>query len=370
MNDSLITQPTLLLNESICRANMQRMAQKAHQHNLQFKPHMKTHQSAEIGEWLRDYGTEAITVSSVSMASYFAGHGWHDITIAFPCNLRETESINTLAGNISLTLLVNGLSTGRTLQKRLAHPVEVYIELDTGSGRTGLRPSEVTAIISLVDYLTDEETTMLQWKGFYSHPGHSYNARSNKEVRSVHQSVLNKISRLRNELGSAYGAYEVCIGDTPCCSTGTDFSGIDAISPGNFVFYDLMQARIGSCTVSDIATAVACPVVDWYADRNQLAIYGGAIHFSKESLTENGTTHFGQAAVTKGKEQAWSVSDPETYLARLSQEHGIVQCSPQTFEQFSIGDLITILPVHSCLTAHLLGRFQLVGSGVRIEQFG
>ncbi|SHF86908.1 D-serine deaminase, pyridoxal phosphate-dependent [Fodinibius roseus] len=368
MNYAPPTQPTLLLNEAICRANIQRMAQKAHQHDLQFKPHMKTHQSAEIGEWLRDYGTEAITVSSVSMASYFARHGWHDITIAFPCNLRETESINALAGNVSLTLLVNSLSTARTLQRQLVHHVEVYIELDTGAGRTGLPPSDVTDITPLVDYLTDEDTNMLQWKGFYSHPGHSYDARTNKEIHAVHQSVLDQINSLQNELRSVYGDFEVCIGDTPCCSAGTDFRGIDAVSPGNFVFYDLMQARIGSCSVSDIATAVVCPVVDRYADRNQLAIYGGAIHFSKESLTENGSTHYGQAATTNG--QAWSVPDPDTCLARLSQEHGIVQCSPQTFERFSIGDLISILPVHSCLTAHLLGRFQLVSNGKRIEQFG
>lgn len=368
MNHSSLSRPTLLLRKAICRTNIRRMAQKAAEHDLQFKPHMKTHQSAEIGEWLRDYGTEAITVSSVSMAAHFARHGWHDITIAFPCNLREVAYIDSLAGNVSLTLLVNTLFTARTLQKKLTHPVGVYIELDTGAGRTGLRPSEVTRITPLIDYLTGKETDMLQWKGFYSHPGHSYNARSEKDIRAVHQSVLNAIRSLRNELDSVYGPFEVCIGNTPCCSTGTDFRGVDAISPGNFVFYDLMQARIGSCSTSDIATAVACPVVDRYTDRNQLAIYGGAIHFSKESLTENGATHYGLAACAK--EQAWSVPDPGTYLMRLSQEHGLVQCSSRIFERFSIGDIITILPVHSCLTAHLLGRFQLMKSGDKIEQFG
>ncbi len=46
-----ITKPTLLLDEDIARANIERMAQKARNHNLTFKPHMKTHQSAQIGEW-------------------------------------------------------------------------------------------------------------------------------------------------------------------------------------------------------------------------------------------------------------------------------------------------------------------------------
>lgn len=365
MIDMNIKKPTLLLNKELCRANIRRMVQKATQHKLQFKPHMKTHQSAEIGEWLKEYGVEAITVSSVSMAAYFANHGWKDITIAFPCNLREIGTINSLAGNeVSLTLLVNKLSVAQALNQELTHPVKTYIELDTGSERTGLLPSDITKITPLITYL--KSTNLLRWRGFYSHPGHSYNARSKEEIRAIHQSVLEKTDLLRSKLGSAYSSFEICIGDTPCCSAGTEFSGIDAISPGNFVFYDLMQAQIGSCAVGDIATAVACPVVDRYADRNQLAIYGGAIHFSKESLTKGTVSHYGRVATAEKK--GWSLLDESTYLAGLSQEHGIVQCSSDTFDQFSIGDIITILPVHSCLTAHLLGTFRLIKSGQKIEQ--
>lgn len=366
MHDNALSRPALLLDDKICRANIERMAQKATQHNLEFKPHMKTHQSAAIGEWLREYGVEAITVSSVNMASYFAQNGWEDITIAFPCNLREIDSINSLAGHISLTVLVNSLATARALQKRLTHTAEVYIELDTGSGRTGLLPYDVGDIIPLIDFLN--ESDLLQWRGFYSHPGHSYHSRSPGEIQSIHQSVLKKIELLRSKLSAAYGSFEVCIGDTPCCSVGTDFRGIDAISPGNFIFYDLMQNQIGSCSVSDIATAVSCPVVDRYSGRNQLAIYGGAIHFSKESLTENGVHYYGRVA--SRDTHGWAIADKDTRLSRISQEHGIIQCSPALFDQYSIGDNITILPVHSCLTAHLLGRFQLIDNGGKIDQFG
>ncbi|SMO40115.1 alanine racemase [Fodinibius sediminis] len=358
-----VSEPTLLLNETICQANIERMAHKAATRGLQFKPHMKTHQSAVIGQWLRSYGVTAVTVSSVSMASYFARHDWEDITIAFPCNLRETERINALAEKISLTLLVNRMETADTLQQQLSHQVDVYIELDTGAGRTGLQPSQTSYIIRLINCF--KQADKLNWKGFYSHPGHSYTARSEAEIQSIHQTVLTQINRLRSKLGTSHGPFEVCIGDTPCASKGTEFNGIDAISPGNFVFYDLMQVQIGSCAVSDIATAVCCPVVDRYPNRNQLAIYGGAIHFSKEPLSEDDEVHFGLAATKQG--HAWNPIDDHTHLTRLSQEHGIVQCSPRSFEQFSVGDTITILPVHSCLTAHLLGRFVSTG-GTTIHQ--
>ena len=79
-----IKKPTLLLNANQTRKNIQWMVQKAGAEDIRLRPHFKTHQSAVIGEWFREAGVTAITVSSVDMAAYFADHGWKDITIAFP----------------------------------------------------------------------------------------------------------------------------------------------------------------------------------------------------------------------------------------------------------------------------------------------
>lgn len=360
-----ISEPTLLLREDICKANIQKMAQKAKSNGLKFKPHMKTHQSAEIGEWLRKSGVEAITVSSVRMAEYFSDHGWSDITIAFPCNTRQIDRINELAGHLSLTLLVNNLSTAKSLERKLNHPVRVYIEIDTGSGRTGLFVNQMREIQELISYF--EGASRLKWIGFYSHPGHSYEARSEEDIQAIHESVKQQCARLRNKLEDEFGNFEICIGDTPCCSKGTGFEGIDAISPGNFVFYDLMQAQIESCEISDIAVGVSCPIVDTFPDRNELAIHGGAIHFSKELLSFKGIDCYGLAATEK--EDGWEILDNKTYLKKLSQEHGIVKCSEEVFDQFKVGDLVTILPVHSCLTANLMKTFRM-SDGTLVNQMG
>lgn len=355
-----ISEPTLLLNEKICKANIRRMAEKARANDLSFKPHMKTHQSAEIGKWLRDSGAKAITVSSIQMAEYFADHGWRDITIAFPCNIRSIDRMNRLAEKVTVTVLVNSLFTANKLQQQLDNPVQAYIEIDTGSGRTGLGTGQLPKIKKLVKYL--QNASSINWIGFYSHPGHSYSARSEQEIQQIHASVTKQFAELRNELEPQFGPFEICVGDTPCCSKGTGFEGIDAISPGNFVFYDLMQWQIGSCQPANIAVAMACPVVDRSPGRGELAIHGGAIHFSKESIHLGDTESFG-LAVSPTKDH-WEITNTKTYLKRLSQEHGIVSCSKDTFEQFQVGDLITILPVHSCLTANLMNSYRLTDGTV------
>src|SRR5690606_14524169 len=94
------------LDKEVVLRNIERMAKKAAEHRLRFRPHFKTHQSAEVGEWFRAFGVEAITVSSVRMAEYFAVSGWNDITIAFSVNVLELFNINRLAANIRLNVLV------------------------------------------------------------------------------------------------------------------------------------------------------------------------------------------------------------------------------------------------------------------------
>lgn len=360
----IITEPTLLLDEKVCRNNIARMASKARNHDLRFKPHMKTHQSREIGKWLQEEGVSAITVSSVKMARYFVDAGWEDVTIAFPVNVTQIRDLDKLAEKAKITVLVNNHSAVRILNESMTQSINAYIEIDTGSHRSGLSPHEIDTIGELIDAIKDSEH--IHWKGFYSHPGHSYSARSEDKIREIHQAVVKQLRDLRNNFDHLSNDFEICIGDTPCCSVGFDFDGIDAISPGNFIFYDLMQSQIGSCDISDIAVTVACPVVDVYPERDELIIYGGAVHFSKERLTMDDETIFGLAAQrSSGK---WQKLSPELRITALSQEHGTVSIESGDLKNIDIGDILIFYPVHSCLTANLLRQYRLVDKEVILNQ--
>lgn len=131
-----VTQPTLIINETIAKKNIKVMAEKARKNNVSFEPHFKTHQSKEVGEWFRDEGILAITVSSVSMAQYFSENKWKNITIAFPVNILELDKIDKILQKSSLTLLVQDVNTVKALEN-LTKTVEVFIEIDNGYHRSG-----------------------------------------------------------------------------------------------------------------------------------------------------------------------------------------------------------------------------------------
>jgi D-serine deaminase-like pyridoxal phosphate-dependent protein len=349
-----IIRPTLVIDKEVCLRNIEKMATKAKDYNLRFRPHFKTHQSAEIGECFKSRGVDAITVSSVQMAEYFARNGWNDITIAFPLNILEINNINRLAANITLNVLVENREAATFLSKNATHHIGVYIKIDTGSNRTGIEPSKTSLINSVLEVLA--ENKKITFKGFLTHAGHTYSARSTNEIFTRHFDSLLKLRTLKQRYQPNYPQTEISIGDTPSCTICTNFTGVDEIRPGNFVFYDLMQQNLGVCSYEDIAVRMVCPVVAKHASRNEVVIYGGAIHLSQDSLLNiDGKPSYGRIVIKQnGKKKLLS---PRNYVSRLSQEHGILKVSQKNFQHFQVGDLIEIIPIHSCLTANLARKY-------------
>lgn len=349
-----INRPTLVVNKEICLRNIEKMSKKAKAYGLKFRPHFKTHQSAKIGEWFRDFGINAITVSSVYMAEYFAHNGWEDITIAFPLNILEINQINQLAANVQLNLALENKQAAEVLAGELTAPAGVYIKVDTGYNRTGIVTSKTSKLDAILETL--KENSLITFKGFLTHNGLTYSARSTNEIFSRHFDALLKLRTLKYRYKSVYPNIEVSIGDTPSCTICTNFGGVDEIRPGNFVFYDLMQQNLGVCTFDDIAVRMVCPVVSKQPSRNEVVIYGGAIHLSKDSLQNvDGKEFYGRIAITRNGEN--KLLSERNYVTRLSQEHGVLRVSQKHFDAFRLGDLVEIIPIHSCLTANLARKY-------------
>jgi D-serine deaminase-like pyridoxal phosphate-dependent protein len=348
-----LTTPELLLDEQKCKANIKRMTDKAQRHNLIFRPHFKTHQSAEVGNLFKEYGIEAITVSSVKMAGFFVARGWNDITVAFPVNVNEYMDINKLAANCNFNITIENREAVEFLNQNLKNEVGVFIKLDAGYHRTGIDIEAFDAIAFLAGMI--HQSKVLKLKGFLIHNGHTYHADSPHQILSFHNASLEKIKIFKGKLQNAGIGGIISIGDTPALSLTENFDGVDEIRPGNFVFYDLMQHNLGCCRFGDIAVALACPVVAKHAARNEIVVYGGAVHLSKEYIEINdGQRLYGK--IVGLAENGWSEPLEDSYIKSLSQEHGIIKIAKKYFDEIKTGDFIGALPVHSCLTVAAMPR--------------
>ncbi len=353
-----ITEPTLLLDESRCRANIGRMATKAARSQARFRPHFKTHQSRAIGQWYKDEGVVAITVSSVKMADYFSAT-WRDITIAVPFNVLEIDRINRIDARCRLNLCVMYPATLEFLEAQLERQVGIWIKVDVGYHRTGLSEDD-DCMDALMDMLADSSANAgkLEFQGFLAHAGYTYSARSVEEIVEIDTKAKDIMTRLQDRYSPRFPLLQISLGDTPGCSIIEDFKGVDELRPGNLVFYDLTQHSLGSCRLGDIAVAMACPIIAKH--QNKLIVHGGGAHFAKDFLIdEEGQMHYGLAVSERGDDWSggWGEHLNGLRLTLLSQEHGSLTGPPQALDGWQPGDVVLVLPVHSCMTANSMKAY-------------
>ncbi len=350
-----ITHPTLLIDEAKAHANLERMATKAAQLHCVFRPHVKTHQSIEIARWYRDYDIRRIAVSSVRMAAYFAADGWDDILIAFPLNPLEWPVIRELSQRVTIGVTVSNLSAARWLQQHADSSVQVWIELEAGQQRTGFTRGQQESLPEACRLLLQNPHCVPA--GILIHAGSTYQVRGKDQVTETAMAALHSMQQVMHHIPEPF-RQQVSFGDTPSAMLANHFPGVTELRPGNFIFFDLMQSQIGSCTAADIALAVACPVVDSHF------LYGGAVHLSKDGILQGGRMVYG--AVAEATAAGWDTTSlPDMpILTGLSQEHGWVDKQARALRP---GTIVPVLPVHSCLAAECL-PYYLTTTGRRINK--
>ena len=339
-------KPEVIIDLNKVDKNINKILKKFIEAGVHFRPHFKTHQCAAIGDIFREKGVNKCTVSSVAMARYFFENGWDDITLAVPVNIGELDDINELSSKLKLNLLVDNIFSAKALDEALDHNNPVWIKIDVGYGRVGVHWNNPTQLVELLNYLLNSRN--LNFQGLLTHSGHTYNCRSHEEIISVFNEGRDRMIALKDVVLKHTNECLLSAGDTPSASAVENFDGIDEMRPGNFVFYDLSQAQTSSCTTDDIAIAMACPIIGKYEHSQKVAVYGGSVHLSKDSLMNGQKRLFGQLALPSGN--SWKC-DPESQVISCCQEVSTINLSVSAFKKLNVGDSVYILPAHSCLAA-------------------
>jgi len=346
-----LQRPQAVLLKDRCHRSIKSMKNKADENGAEFRPHFKTHQSHEVGRWFRQHGISGITVSSPEMAAYFVDDGWNDITVAFPLYEGQIQALNRLSERVSLRLFVNSREELLAIEQGINHPVSVMIEIDSGYNRSGIHGSKQKQVKSLVEEIGKFDS--INFAGFYAHDGATYQAQGKKEVSDVVKRNLDSFNILKAD----YPQANFCIGDTPSCSLLDDLSPANELTPGNVIFYDLMQVNIGSCDFDDVGLLVKVPVAQRKPESDECIIHGGAVHFSKDRITYNGAISFGQPVYFDEHNKIVPIEGSS--VTALSQEHGTVNGLSNVEKAYGVDKLqeLYICPVHSCLTANLFKQY-------------
>src|SRR5256885_1763289 len=100
--------PAFLVDREIVERNCARMREKALRSGVGFRPHAKTHKTAEIARMQHGGATGPITVSTLAEAEFFADGGFRDITYAVPIAPEKLARAAALAARIErLNILID-----------------------------------------------------------------------------------------------------------------------------------------------------------------------------------------------------------------------------------------------------------------------
>jgi D-serine deaminase-like pyridoxal phosphate-dependent protein len=324
------------------------MAERARRAGVRLRPHAKTHKVVEIGRLQTAAGAAGLSVAKVGEAEVFAAAGFDDLFVAYPVvGADKARRLLALADRMRLAVGVDSSDGARTLDalfRGSGRRLDVLLKVDVGFHRVGVLPDHaVQAARSIADL------SGLHLRGVFTHAGHAYLADSPEGVTRVGlsegSSLVETAQRIR---ASGIEIEEVSVGSTPTARHAMSVPGVTECRPGNYVFHDASQVSLGVCTPEDCALTVLATVVSAPA-ADRAVVDAGSKTLSSDPLRPRGAG-FGFVVGRRSR------------LARLSEEHGVIEVVPG--ESFRVGERVRILPNHACVVSNLHDRLLAVRAGV------
>lgn len=362
-----LNTPSAVVDIAKVDENISSMATRAEEGGIDLRPHIKTHKCIEIGKMQRRAGAIGVTVSTLEEAAVFADAGFEDITYAVPLAPNKFEAVRWISELTHLNVLVDHpavVDKLGTFCGEAKSSLDVLVKVDCGYPRCGVDP-ETPAAIHLVKKIV--ENPNLQFKGILTHAGHSYDATSVSEIKRVaeqEQKVMVKFaSTLKTE---RFTPEVVSIGSTPTVRLADSFhKEITEIRPGNYVFFDYTQVALGVCEVNECALTVLSSVISKNNDR--IISDAGATALSKDTGPTHIDSSAGYGKIFQNYKQG--LLETDFVIKSLSQEHGKILLQKDMTDSFEIGDVVRILPNHSCLTANLFDNYHVVEENSVLEEW-
>lgn len=340
-----ILTPMPIIDEDRLAANILRAQSYLDAHGKAFRPHIKTHKIPAIAKQQLQAGAIGINCQKVSEAEVFADAGFEDILITYnilgAAKLSRLKALNARIGRLSVVAdsAVTIADLAGTFDA--ARPLAVLVECDTGGKRCGVQTPE--AALALAEQIVGAPG--LTFKGILTYPAPG-------GAETVENFIRETMALL-----AAKGI------DCPVRSSGgsPDFYSAHLVPSatehraGTYVYNDRSMLRAGHCSAGDLAMHVLATVVSKpTADR-------AVLDSGSKALTSD-LLGFSDYGLIEGYEGAKIIS--------LSEEHAIVDLSGCSGPRPEIGDVVQVVPNHTCVVSNLFDRMVFHRNGVvtRVEE--
>ena len=331
---------------------------------LRLRPHAKTHKSVRLAQQQIGRGAVGICCAKLGEAEVFAEAGIEDIRLPYPLNPVNAERVVDLLERTRLSFIVDNLSVAEGWSAAMTpaqRRVDVLVKVDVGFHRCGIDPLAAGAadLVARIASLPG-----LRFRGLLSHAGHGYGATSEDDMRTIAENEAATLRRLADGVRErGVEVEEISVGATPTARYSLQQNGITELRPGNFIYFDRTQVSLGAADWDDCALTVLARVVSKPAG-DRIILDSGSKTLTND-LARGFVAAQGHGTVLTS---LTGIQRPDTALTieRLSEEHANVRATSGA-HPLEPGDLVRIIPNHSCVVSNLVDAAWLV-NGEQVEE--
>lgn len=335
-----LATPALLVDVARLDANIARVAEALARGAVALRPHWKTSKCLEVARRQAAAGAVGFTCSTPAEVSAlgeagFRGLLWAHLPVGEPKVRFAVEAVQRYGA----VLIADSLAVAGPLSEAMVEAglvAEVFLDVDTGLGRTGVAPSDAVPVARQIAALGG-----LRLSGVMTHEGHVYGFGDRADLDRAATSssqVLASVAEALRDAGMPVAT--VSVGSTPGLASAPYVPGVTEARPGTYVYNDGNQLRLGTATLDQCALTVLARVVS--VRPGTAIIDAGSKALSSDAVSaQNG---YGM------------VLDPDGVplditFPRANEEHGFL--SGPGVAELGVGDLVRVLPHHACATVNM-----------------
>lgn len=359
--------PFLALDESKVALNIARLNQYLEKFQIILRPHVKTSKSPDVTRKVWGDQPGPITVSTLAEAEAFADEGFTDILYAVGISPDKLERVVALCRRgVDVVVLLDSVAQAAAVaeaSRNAGIPIPALLEVDCDGHRGGVLPGDPAAL-TIAETL---DTGGAELRGVLTHAGESYFCSTLEELADAAENERKVAVEMADVLRHAgHAAPVVSIGSTPTAHAVRDLSGVTEIRAGNYVFFDLVMAGIGVCTIEDLALSAVVTVIGHRPEKGWILTDGGWTATSRDRGTATQAVDQGYGLVTDLQGDLI----PDLMMSGASQEHGVLSVragSGALLPELPVGTRVRILPNHACAMGAQHTKYHVVhGSSIVI----
>ncbi len=355
-----VETPALLIDLDRLERNLREAAELAAAHGKELRPHIKTHKMVQVARRQTELGAVGLTMAKLGEAEVFADAGFGDLFVCYPIvGAAKLARLVALAQRVHVATIADDIGPARALAAAASAAgvtIDVLVKLDLGMHRVGVSEQDAEPLATAIAGLDG-----LALRGVCIHEGTVYGEPDPARRRALGRDQVSRLAEVGQRLRDAGLPVDVVsCGATPSFRDVVDVEGMTELRPGNYVFYDAMQAALGVVDADRCALSVLATVVSHVA-QDRAVVDAGA-----KALTLDRGAHGLELLSGYGEVR----SREGVTIAGLSEEHGWLHLDDLAAAAgIALGDRLEITPNHACTVVNCFDAATVVRDGTVLDRW-